>query len=329
MAQSSRPQPGDKTVTAAYVDAGPYTADEWADLFRILFTTDQQATQGVLRGVDNELAPTNPATRTVNVATGAGFVNGHLLINDAVVAIGVDAGAARNDALVMLENNSNAAIGAGVATNYNTEGNVDIPPYSARLAVVKNVGANFSQTNTLYMVQLATFTTGAGALTNFTDVRGFCQFAIGGPETRSFLVQPHPLDASTQPAAGGGLVMPDAVESFAHGHFAVPSDFASSMTVQAVVVTAGGVSGNLYGQIRFYYGACGELNNTHLDDSGALSTVAMVAVTITCGYSTTLTNAAVGDIVDCQFTRSAANVLDTVNDIVYFKGWLVTYTPMS
>jgi hypothetical protein len=337
MTQSSLPQAGDETLNAAYVDSGPYTGDEWADLFRILFTTDQQATQGVLRGVDNELIPANPATRTVTIGTGAGIVNGHVLINDASVSIGVDAGAARDDSLVMLENNSNAAISAGAATNYNTEGNVDIPPYSARLAVVKDDAANFSQTNTLWMTRLATFTTGAGALTSFTDVRAYCQFSgAGGPATRQFLVSADSvfeLDTSTlvRTAVSSdvwGWRLTDNEVCYAHGQFSVPSDFASSMSVQAVVraVTS---SGNLFARTEFQYGACGELDATHTDDSGVTATTALVVATITCPYSVTLTNATVGDIVDCQFVRDAVDAQDTIDNLVYFKGWLVTYTPSS
>ncbi len=337
MAQRSLPQAGDETATPAYVDAGPYTADEWAEYFRIVFTTDQQATQGVLRGYLNELEPTSAATRTCYVNTGAGIVNGHMLINDASVTIAVDAGVARSDSLVMLENNSNAALSAGAAFNYNTEGNADIPPYSARLAVVKDDTANFSQTNTLWMTRLATFTTGAGSFTNFTDVRAWCQFAgAGGPATRSFMVAGESAfesDAITGETAVesdmAGWRLTDNENCYAHGHFIVPSDFASSMTVQAVVSSVVGASGNMYGRMQFSYGACGELENTHTDNSGALTATALVALTITCPYSTTLTNAAVGDIVDCQFRRDATNALDTIDDIVYFKGWLVTYTPSS
>lgn len=338
MAQRSLPQAGDETVTPAYVDAGPYTADEWAEYFRIVFTTDQQATQGVLRGYLNELEPTSAATRTCYVNTGAGIVNGHMLINDASVTIAVDAGVARSDSLVMLENNSNAAISAGAATNYNTEGNADIPPYSARLAVVKDDTANFSQTNTLWMTRLATFTTGAGSFTNFTDVRAWCQFAgAGGPATRQFLVSADnafELDTATLvrtsvSSDSRGWRLTDGEACYAHGFFSVPSDFASSMTVQAVVSSVAGASGNLYADTAFSYGACGELEETHTDDSGAAATTALVAFTITCPYSVTLTNAAVGDIVNCQFRRVGDDAQDTINDIVYFKGWLVTYTPSS
>ena len=111
MAERSLPQAGDRGTTPAYVDAGPYSGNQWATLFRILFTGDQQATQGVFKGVWNELAPTNPAGRNISIATGAGMCNGHAYMNDtSAVTIGVNAGAARNDTLVILENNTNACL---------------------------------------------------------------------------------------------------------------------------------------------------------------------------------------------------------------------------
>jgi hypothetical protein len=181
MAQSSRPQAGNILANPTYVDSGPYTEAQWgSQLFRKVFTTDQQATQGPLLGVDNELAVTfGVGTHNVYVASGAGFCNGHFFENTASVAITVNApaGGTRQDYVCMVENNANAGLPAGLATNYNTEGNATIPPYSCRLAVVKNGPANFSQTANLYMVRLATLNTQVGYIGSITDVRVFCQYA--------------------------------------------------------------------------------------------------------------------------------------------------------
>jgi len=306
---------------------------------RSVYTTDQEATQGVLRGVWNELAPTNPATRTVNVATGKGFVNGHLLINDAVAAIGVDAGVARNDALVMLENNSNAVIGAGAATNYNTVGNADIPPYSARLAVVKTVGANFSQTDTLYMVLLATFTTGAAALTNFTDVRVFCELATTitpsmiEDRTRTFLITPergYNMTASTNifhdttHSWRPGLPFPDNADCIAVGDFLVSDDYVSDLAVEYVVTPM--ASGNLRSSIIISGGACGE--PTPIITS-PLATTAVTSAQLNCIESTALAGVAIGDIIHIWYARQGTSGLDTIGNTVNFVGFLVSYTADS
>jgi hypothetical protein len=339
MAQRSLPQAGDETLNPTYVDAGPYAGDEWAELFRRLFTTDQQATQGVFRNVDNELIPANPATRTVTIGTGMGIVNGHVLINDASVSIGVDAGAARDDSLVMLENNTNTAISAGAATNYNTEGNVDIPPYSARLAVVKDDAANFSQTNTLWMTRLATFTTGAGALTSFTDVRDYCEFASEVvaamiPNRTRYVFMPATYgynttagsDLSRSLGAFGGWDMPDGDTATIIGHFSVPADYASGLSVEAVVIPEG--SGNLSCQMFADYGQCGEQYNIHSDATGS-SVEAVVSTDWYCVQSLALANEAIADMVYIQFTRYGGAAADTVGADVNGIGFLVTYTADS
>jgi hypothetical protein len=273
----------------------------------------------------------------VNVDTGKGFVNGHLLINDAVAAIGVDAGTARNDALVMLENNTNAALTAGAGSNYNTVGNADIPPYSARLAVVKDVAANFSQTNALYMVQLATFTTGAGALTSFTDVRDWCDFAtnvtpamIANRTRRFFVPVSYAYNESDVALAAHraqyGWELTDNKTVSCYGHFIVPDDFSSGMTVQAAVRAAG--SGNIYVQNHINYGACAENFIIHTTALG----YAAAAVTITlnnCICSTAMANASTGDIANIIFTRAAADASDTLDTWAGMPGWVVTYTADS
>ena len=209
MTQRSRPQAGDIAANPTYVDAGPYAADRWATLFRVLFTGDQQATQGVLKSVWNELAATNPAGRNIQIDTGVGVCNGHIFINDtSVVTIGVDAGAGRADTLVMLENNTNAAISAGAATNYNTAGpDTAIPPYSCRLAVVKGVA--ITQTTALWMTPLYTFTTSGAGFTNWVDVRDFCEFsttvtpAMVEDRTRWFMVS---VDCGSTYPAGTAIL---------------------------------------------------------------------------------------------------------------------------
>lgn len=65
-------------------DAGPYSDDEWSDVWRKLFSEDRTL-QGVVGHYANELAVTNPAGVTIRVATGAALVDGKLYETDAVV----------------------------------------------------------------------------------------------------------------------------------------------------------------------------------------------------------------------------------------------------
>jgi hypothetical protein len=71
-------------------DCGPYNNDEFSDFITKLLLPDR-TTEGILIGVDNELAVTNPAGLTISVDTGAALVDGKLYENtaawtDAVVA---------------------------------------------------------------------------------------------------------------------------------------------------------------------------------------------------------------------------------------------------
>lgn len=363
MAQSSRPQAGNVNTFPTYVDAGPYTADQWARMYRKLLTTDQHTTQGPLLGVNNELAVTfGVGTLNVYVNTGAGICNGHFLENTASVTIAVTppAGGARTDYVCMVENNSNAAIAPGAT--YNTEGGASIPPYSCRLAVVRNGPVNFTQTNLLYMVRLATINTQAAYIGSITDNRVFCQFATDLQDnvvtttkilnlavttakinddavipskipdrTRTFLVQStlgyNTTDGtSITPTSHNTLLLPHNKVACAWAHFAIPQDYASGMTVQAVVYNT--APGNVYVLNSAAYGQCGEVWTTHSDDS-TWSVVALVPLFGRhCIASISMTNATAGDLVDVTLSRGGLSSSDTGGNLAVL-GWLVTYTADS
>ena len=86
------------TVTG---DAGPYTDDQWSDMYRALFQSDR-TTQGIIDGHLNELVVTG-ATSPVAVDTGAALVDGKFYENDASlnVTIPSPAGATRIDRIVL------------------------------------------------------------------------------------------------------------------------------------------------------------------------------------------------------------------------------------
>lgn len=342
MAQSSRPQAGNVNTNPTYVDAGPYTADQWATLFRVLFTGDQQATQGVLKDVWNELEPTHPAGLNVSINTGVGICNGHVFFNDtSAVSITVSGGANRNDALCMVENNTNAALAPGAV--YNTVGGANIPPYSCRLAVVKNEGANFTQTNNLYMVKLATFTTGAANITGFTDARTYCGFsseitpAMIEDRTRRYFVPVmagyNITDAASITVSGAGLgniapgvELPDSKRAAAMSWFNIRDDYSSDLSVSAVVFTG---TGNIYVESHWLYAAaCSEPYFTHSTSVGPMAT-AITSGNNNCIAAVTLATGSAGDIVLVRLIRNAANVLDTVGASAWVSGFLVSYTADS
>jgi len=80
MAEISLPWSG--TVTG---DAGPYSDDNWSDMYRKLFTNDR-TDEGVLKNYANQLEITG-ATSPISVNTGAAFVDGKFYENDAAASV--------------------------------------------------------------------------------------------------------------------------------------------------------------------------------------------------------------------------------------------------
>lgn len=174
MTQISRPQPGHQD--SGYLDAGPYSADQWSELYKILFTGDNPTTQGPLTYVLNQLEATSPSVTTVQVDTGWGVCNGHLLKNSAAVTFTPSApvGNSRIDVVVMVENNTAVARTQGIATPNNLifpndltdyEGTASLKPYTCRLAILQGTPAGSPvaptldvDTATMYMVPLLQYT---------------------------------------------------------------------------------------------------------------------------------------------------------------------------
>ena len=190
MTQISRPQP--EHQNNGYLDSGPYSADQWAELYKILFTGDNAATRGPLKNVLNDLAVTNPSSSNIQVNTGWGICNGHLIKNDAAVTFTPPNPSTnpRIDVVVMVQNNTAVARTAGVAsgnnlvfpnslTDYN--GLSSLPPYTCRLAILRGTEAGSPtaptldvDSATLFMVPLAQYqiSTG-GTVSALTDRRAY------------------------------------------------------------------------------------------------------------------------------------------------------------
>ena len=145
--------------------------------------------------------------------------------------------------------------------------------------------------------------------------------------TRTFLISP--LSSVTTPE---GVAFADNVDDVtAVGGFLVPLDFVSGMTVKAVWLPTG--TGNLNVSNSAYLGAIGENYNVH-SYTVALATVAVTANQIAALQELSLIAAAIGDYVSLKATRSswsggAPGANDTVNGVVYLKGWLISYTADS
>ena len=130
----------------------------------------------------------------------------------------------------------------------------------------------------------------------------------------------------TNNSTGEGFHLVDEHHCSVFGYSMVPEDFASGMTIAAVVIP--GIVGNIYGKCQIKYGKCGENSAAH-DDAIGYSAVAVASGTNNCIHTVTLAHEATGDILRCIYTRAAENALDTTTGIVYFPGWLVEYTADS
>ncbi len=349
MTQSARPH-ADHTNNYPNSDAGPYSADQWAKIFQVVFTGDQQVSQGVLVRYLNELEVTE-AAGTLTVDTGAGICNGRFLDNDKTVAItppGAGIGT-RTDVVVMLTNNTALPVNAGIAsgnalafpsdlTDY--AGVEFVPEYSTRLCVLRGtLGAGVAPTldvdpATLFMVPLLEYDISAAVVSNMVDVRAWCEFSSALPNyTRRFLV---PAVAGVQTVLttnivrenNRGLLFADNVFTTSVSGFLVPDDFVpgTAITVKSVWRTGSVASGNVYIASSCVYGQCAQFYAAYSDSLPLTATAIASSVGLNrCLQEITLSNPKAGDIVSVGSQRDAVNPLDTLNDDFFLAGWLVEY----
>jgi len=357
MTQASRPQADSLASYPAPSDPGPYSGDQWAELFRVLFTGDQQATQGPLVRYLNELAVTDNAATEVYVATGAGMVNGHFLVSSELETWTVPAGPAggRIDRVVMVENNTNAEVTQSTAARpllfpadlSEYTATPGIPPYSARLAILRgdDLGAlpGLDTTTALYMVELARYgINNVPTISAQVDYREFCYFSstigtrqffvpalAGYNDTDSTEITMNSVGSSiTHLMWGPALILPDSKLSYGGGRFLVPADYASDMTSKAVIGST--ISANIYGDNRYYAGECSEGHDTHSDATGyAATAIVGAAIMQNCIQSLSVSSIGTSDIVQLVYYRDATDVLDTIDNIVYLLGWIIEYQAES
>ena len=344
MTQASRPQ-ADNTSNG-YNDSGPYSRDQWAQKLIIEHVGDEVTDRGPYYGYLNALEPTNPAGVTVSVDTGAGYVNGSLLVNSASVSFTVTAPLAnpRIDLVCLVENNTNAAVSDGTASNgwifptdpTDYDGLSSIPAYTARLVIVKGAEAGapvapaLDQSSTLYMVPLAQYQVSVvPAISNFTDSRAFVDAntkylflpGLGGRDVTGGL----DILPATNGAFIASFLLADATDTSISAFFGAPSDYISDMDVYGVVYS-NAAGGNIYVSNAYAIGACGESISTHSGSTGLTAEAIDTNLSYyDCHAAITLSNVNDLDIIRLTFERDATNVLDTVNADVYFVGFFISY----
>lgn len=106
----------------------------------------------------------------------------------------------------------------------------------------------------------------------------------------------------------------------------MPSDYVSGMAVSAIVEGSG--AGNVYSDNTVYYGSIGEIRTAHNNAIGPGAVA--ISGTVLHAIQTVTPNAlAAADHLMFRYYRYGADALDTIDGIMYFFGWLVTYTADS
>ena len=145
--------------------AGPYTDNDWSDVWRKLFTIDRTV-EGVLGGYANCLNVTNPAGATIRVASGAGMVDGKFYENTANIDFTISApgvGTSRYDLVVLRKTMTAQTVKAAILT-----GVEDVAP---------SVPALTQDSATIYEVAIAKIYITDVPVITITEMRKYLTFA--------------------------------------------------------------------------------------------------------------------------------------------------------
>lgn len=295
-------------------DAGdggaPYTQEEFR-LFNHAWAAKNQANVGVFPGVLNELAVSGSAT-PLSVNTGRAVVYGFPYWADASVSLAITTPSVGTTGgrVVLRANWTAQTVRATVILN--TDGTATIP------SMTQSAGS-------VWDIPLATFTVTTGGVITLTDAR---EWALAGKPTKNLFVPCVGVENITDTTyydeiQSRGPTMADNKATSGYGHFYVPDDYESGLTVTSIIRAA--ATGDVYGYTNLSYGASGEAWNIHSDFNGYTAT-AVTANENEFILPVTPASIAAGDLVRCQFARNGVDALDTIGNDVFIVGWLVTYT---
>lgn len=121
-----------------------------------------------------------------------------------------------------------------------------------------------------------------------------------------------------------GWQMADAVQSECYASMRVPADFASTFTVNGIFESPS--AGDCRCDVYWQFGALGETYTAHASNTGAEDKTIVATRLSTMTADGAPAAAALGDYMKLKFTRFGNHANDTVGDVVYFVGFIVTYT---
>lgn len=294
-----------------------------------VFRVQDPASEGVSIGVGGELEVTGVAS-PLQVDTGSAVCYG-LYWSDAAVNVAVSTPAVgTTGGRIVLQTYWAGSGGASLEARTRIALLLSADGVASHPGVTQTVGV-------VWEISLATFTITTGGVIAVTDDRTYRRSTavVGAAEienrTRSFFVQCTNYYNITDGTYNDffstlGCGFQDNKLVSGYGHFSVPSDFVSGLTVTALVRSQ--ISANVYCRNEAYYGADGEAYNIHTATSG-YAAEAVVSNQNSELRSISLSSATIGDFISLLFTRDATNVLDTIGNNIYIAGWFVTYTADS
>ena len=332
------------TTGGAGDGSATFTRADWSEILRILGACMDD--EGVAPAYLNALAPSTTGANNARIATGGALVDGKPYSNsanvDKTIASAVGGGNTRIDRVVLRADwtaqTVRITVIAGTDASSPTAPSITQTPgttYDIKICqALVNTSGTVTITDERVFAKPGTDAVVTAAITdNAVTTAKIVDSAVTAAKianrTRTFLVEPvagYRLDTSAALAVQEeGTAMIDAVESRVYGHFYCPADYASGLSVRAVVYASG--TGNIYCSAANAYGASGE-NFVHTNDFSTAA-VALTSSQLNQIASATLSSLAAGDYVSTAFFRDGDNVLDTVGATVYFLGFLVSYTADS
>jgi len=299
MTERSWPWPG-----VALGDAGPYSDDEWDDMFEMRFGSGEGAdyrNRGVIRNWANELEVIDPSiANQVNVDTGAALVHGKHYDNDAVVNIvGIPNSGApwREDTILLRSLWATQTI--RIYRHQNTGGDgvgYEIPA---------------SVDGTVWYIPLAAVRIdAAGAILSVTDLREYAYHRMqGAPAVRAYhnAAQSIPNAAYTSLAFNSEDFDTDALHDLAVNNSRLTATIPGKYRISANISFEENAAGFRLAAIRY--------NGVQL---AAQQTIPSIGGAIYTSLSLTTTlDMAVGDYVEVRVYQSSGGALDVEYTSLY------------
>ncbi len=336
--------------------ASSFTRTDWSNIMKVIAACF--ASEGVAAGYLNGLAGSTTGANNARIASGGAIVDGKPYYSNANVDVTIPSAAGggntRIDRVVLRADWSaqtvrvtriagiDAASPTAPTITQNTGVVYDVLLYKATVNTSGTVTMTDERTfaiptsaviNTAAITDLAVTTAkiAANAITAAKITAETITANEIANRTRILSVTAdnsyNSTDAVAINATQSGINMSDNKLVNISGGFKVPSDYVAGGTLTVSVIIQASGAGNVYSDFEVFGGAAGEATTTNQSANG-YTAVAILNLKITSHKTIDLAGLGVqaGDYVRCFFQRDAVNASDTVNALVNFLQFEVSYT---